>query len=150
MNAFSIFTVFTGSKASFLQPYQGSDDLEAQYNLALSFWDKLEGNAYIYWIIFLAIGILCAYYYYGPFNKMPGRHYHPKFWGIIGGVCLVSTLILTFVSAYLVAPPKIDGAMTVEIELSLGCMVYSAITYLLVSLYYCNYGKTNAYRLLKF
>lgn len=146
MKLFDIYTWATGKQASFLNNFNGNDELYAQ---AQSFWHTLETNAIVYAAIFIIFGIGWACYYYTPFNNQPHRHYHPKWWGIFLGICFVTTLLLTFVSAYLIATPKLNGAITLELTLSLVNSLYACGLYLLTSYIYCNWLPTNAYRLLK-
>jgi len=146
MKLFDIYTWATGKQASFLNNFNGNDQLYAQ---AQQFWNTLESNAIVYFAIFFLLGIGLAYYYYTPFNNQPGRHYHPKWWGIFLGVCFVSTLLLTLGAAYLIATPKLDGAFTLELKLSLVNSLYACVLYVLTSWVYCNWLPTNAYRLLK-
>lgn len=147
MNLINIYTLAIGSKASFLNRFSNSEELYAQ---AQVFWSKLDSNAYIFALLFLIMGVALAWYYYVPFNKQPGRHYHPKYWLIIMVCCFVATFLFTLLAAYLSAKPNLTGTWPLELKLSLVNGLYSLGIYLIVSLVYCNGLSTNAYRLLKF
>ena len=66
MKLFDIYTWSTGKQASFLNNFNGNDQLYAQ---AQQFWNTLESNAIVYFAIFFLLGIGLAYYYYTPFRE---------------------------------------------------------------------------------
>ncbi|EGN57443.1 hypothetical protein PRBRB14_21960 [Hallella multisaccharivorax DSM 17128] len=146
MSLFNLYTWATGSKAAFLNSFQNQDE---QYEQAQAFWNGLENNAIAFVGLFLALGIAWAWFYYGPYNNMPGRHYRPTHWCIFLGICAVSTFVFTLGAAYLIQAPKLDGAWSIEIKLSLANTLYAVIIYIITSIIYCSYLPTNAYRLLK-
>lgn len=147
MKLFDIYTLWIGKEAAFLNKFQSNDQLYAQ---AQTFWNKLESNSIVFFGILLLLGIGLACYYYTPFNKMAGRHYHPKWWVIFMVICFVSTLLVTLGTAYFfIAEPKLEGAFMLEFKLSLVNSLYATILYFLTSYIYCNWLPTNAYRLLK-
>lgn len=147
MSLFNLYTWATGSKAAFLNSFQNQDEL---YNQAQAFWNGLENSAIAFVGIFAFTGLLLGCIYYGPYNNVPGRHYHPKHWAILLGVCALITFIVTLGTAYLIQEPKLNGAWSIEIKLSLANMLYALFIYFLTSVIYCNYLPTNAYRLFKF
>lgn len=142
---------FIGSKASFLKPYEGEEGMATMYQQALSFWNKLDSVSPIFVIIFLAVGILMAYLYYGPYNEQAHRHYLVKHWAKFLIVCAVISLIATFaVVSYMAVPPRMNGTLSMEILLAINNAVYAAVVFLATSFVWCNWLPTNAYRLLKF
>lgn len=140
----SLFNLYNWAvdKSAFLNGFSDNDEL---YKRANGFITDLESAAIYFLMIFLFIGIGAAVIYYGPFNKEPGRHYHPKYWAIWLGLCFVISLVLTFGVAYVVVKPNLDGAWGVEMKLSLVNAIYAAIVYLITSVVWCNCFKTNAY-----
>lgn len=146
MKLFDIYTLLIGKEAAFLNKFQQNDQLYAQ---AQAFWNKLENNSIVFFGLLILFGVGWAWYYYTPFNNMAGRHYHPKWWLIFMVICFVSTLLLTLGTAYFIAEPKLDGAFTLEFNLSLVNSLYATVLYLFISWIYCNWLPTNAYRLLK-
>ena len=140
---------FIGSKVSFLKPYEG-EGMATMYQQALGFWNKLDSVSPIFVIIFLAVGILMAYLYYGPYNEQAHRHYLVKHWVKFLVVCAVISLIATFAVAYVAVPPRMNGTLSMEILLAINNAVYAAAVFLATSFVWCNWLPTNAYRLLKF
>lgn len=123
---------------------------EVLYNQARAFWNSLDNIAGIIIALFVIIGSGMAAYYYKPYNDMPGRHYHPKHWLILLCITFVITLIVTLVIEYFFATPKLNGAWLVEVKAAFGNAVYASGMYFLISLFWCNFLPTNAYRLFKF
>ena len=123
---------------------------EVLYNRARGFWHQLEGDVLIIIALFVVLGILFAWCYYGPYNEKPGRHFKPKNWLIFMLITFVASFVATLVFEYIVAAPKLDGALMLEVKIALGNAVYATLVYLLTSVVWCNWLPTNAYRLLKF
>lgn len=142
---------FVGTKVSFLKPYEG-EGMETMYQQAQIFWNKLDSVSLVFIIIFLLVGILMAYVYYGPYNEKPHRHYLVKHWVKFLIICAIVSLVPTFAIAYVVAPPRVNGSLPMEILLSIGNAIYSAVIFLGISLVWCNFERfpTNAYRFFKF
>jgi hypothetical protein len=123
---------------------------EVLYNRARGFWHQLEGDGLIIIALFVVLGILFAWCYYGPYNEKPGRHFKPKNWLVFMLITFVASFVATLVFEYIVAAPKLDGALMLEVKIALGNAVYATLVYLLTSVVWCNWLPTNAYRLLKF
>ncbi len=123
---------------------------EALNDRARGFWQQLEGSGFIILILFVVLGILFAWCYYGPYNEKPGRHYKPKKWLIFMLITFVASFVTTFVFEYIVATPELDGAFMLEVKIALGNAIYAIIVYCITSVVWCNWLPTNAYRLLKF
>ncbi len=140
------YKLFIGSKVSFLKPYEGMDTM---YQQALVFWNKLDSVSFVFIIIFLVLGILGAYIYYGPYNEQARRHYLVKHWLKFLGISALVGLVVTFAVAYIAAPPRVNGSWSIEIMLAIGNAILVALVYLVTSLVWCNFLPTNAYRFLK-
>jgi hypothetical protein len=146
MGLFNIYTLFTGSMNDFVNKFK---DNEAVYNQAKMFWKTLEGNAILYWGVFIAFGIILAALYYTWFNNMPGRHYKPKWWWLFMLVEFVITLFVTYGLVQHLVPARVQGAVGIEWRLAIGNAIYSAVFYLIVSCAWCIFLPTNAYRFIK-
>lgn len=143
-----LYWPFIGSKVSFLKPYDG-EGMETMYQQAQIFWNKLDSFSPVFFIICLLVGIFMAYWYYGPYNEQAHRHYLVKHWAKFLGICAVISLVATFAVAYVAAPPRVSGSLSMEILLAIGNAIYSVIVYLIASFVWCNWLNTNAYRFLK-
>jgi len=144
MHLLKLYQLFIGNKASFLQPYTG-DEQEALYAQASMFWEKLEGASIWFVLIFLVVGVGMAIYYYVPFNNQPNRHYLPKYWGMFIVASAVVSFGLTCLVAALAASSSLNGAWSIRLRIALANVVFSIIIYLLTSIGWCKWGKTNAY-----
>lgn len=143
-----LYWPFIGSKVSFLKPYE-RDGLENMYQQAEGFWNKMDSVSFVFVIIFFAVGILIAYWYYGPYNEQAHRHYLIKHWAMFLGISAVVSLVATFVVAYFAAPPIVNGSLSMEFMLAIGNAIYAVGIYLVTSFVWCNLLPTNAYRFLK-
>lgn len=147
MKLLEIYSWLAGTKNDFINSFRNDDSL---YNLAITFWDKLDNGSIGFIITMLVIGIALAYYYYGPFNNKPGRKYTPKWWGIMCGVAIGLTSIVTLILEYFIAKPNMQGAWSVEIKVALCNAIYAGVIYFLTSVVVCQCNiKTNAYKLFK-
>lgn len=125
-------------------------DNKALYNQARAFWNKLENVSSVIVLICFVLGLAIAAYYYSQYNNKPGRHYTPKHWLIWLAVTVVATLVLTLGFEYFAVAPKIKGSFILELKIAFGNAIYASVVYFLTSVVWCNFGKTNAYRLFKF
>ena len=134
-----------------MKPYDG-DNMVQMYQQAQIFWNKLDSVCPVFVIIFILVGILMAYMYYGPYNEQPHRHYLVKHWAKFLGFCAVVSLVATFVVAYVAATPRVNGYLSIEILLAIGNTIYSVGIFFVTSLVWCNCKRlpTNAYRFWKF
>lgn len=135
-----------GDKADFIKPYQNN---ESMFQRAQSFWNSLESEAIILAIIFVICGLLMAYWYYKPFNDMPGRHYKLKYWNIFLLMASVLSLLLTLAFEFIMLNTGIGGSSMVLVKIALTNALYSAVVYLAVSVIWCNFFPTNACRIFK-
>lgn len=147
MKLLKLYSWIAGSTTDFTRPFKEN---EALYNQARAFWGKLENLSIVIVLIFVVLGIAMASYYYKSYNDSPGRHYTLKHWIIFFFVTFIVTFILTLGFEYFALPPKIDGALLLEIRIALGNAIYSSILYFITSVVWCNSLPTNAYRLFKF
>ena len=147
MKILSLYKWISGSMTDYTSQFKNN---EALYNQARAFWNKLESSSAIILITMIVLGVGLAAYYYQPYNNKPGRHYTPKHWVYF----LIGTFVLTFLVTlgfeYFAVPPKINGATLLEIKIALGNAIYASFLYFLVSVFWCNFAPTNAYRLFKF
>jgi hypothetical protein len=146
MGLFGIYTLFTGTKTDFLKNFKDSDTM---YSQAKTFWAALENGA-LFYLMILLLGILLCWVYYGPFNNLPERHYKPRYWWFFALANLFLTLLTTYFVVHSLVPPRVQGANLIEWRLALGNAVYSSIIYCGVSIIWCKWLPTNAYRYLKF
>lgn len=147
MKNLDLYKWIAGSANDFTKRFSYNDDL---YYIARGFWSHLESNGLLIIAIFVVIGLLFAYCYYGPYNNIPGRHYKPKYWLIFILITFVASFTLTLVFEYITAAPKLDGALMLEIKIALGNAIYAPLVYFITSIVWCNWLPTNAYRLFKF
>jgi hypothetical protein len=136
------------SKGKFLNQFANNENLKNQANAV---WHSLEDIAPFLLAITVVVGAGLAAYYYTSFNNQPGRHYKVKYWGIFAIVSLVLTFVVTMGTEYLLIKTNMKNGIT---SLYLKCAISNAIygigLYLLTSIVWCNWGRTNAYRLFKF
>lgn len=144
MKLLSLYTWMAGSKSDL---YGNNEEiLKDQIN---SFWNELERISIFLVIILFIVAIVFACYYYGRYNNKPGRHYERNKWIWFGVISVIATGIFTFGTEFIFAKPKINGTCVIELKIALCNALYAAIIYLIASFLWCNFGKTNAYRLLK-
>lgn len=147
MKLLKIYSWLAGTMNDFTAPFRNDETL---YNQATTFWHKLDNSSIGFVIAMFVIGIMLAYFYYGPFNNQPGRKYTPQWWGIMCGVAAGLTFFVTLILEYIAAKPIMLGAWNVEIKIALCNAIYSSVIYFLISIIVCNSNiKTNAYKLFK-
>lgn len=147
MKFLSFYKLFAGSMTDFASQFMNNETL---YNQAKNYWQKLESSSPIIFIIFLALGISLAVFYYQPYNNRPGRHYTPKHWLIFLAITFVLTFFVTWGFEYFAVPPKLDGTTMLQLKIALGNAIYASLLYFVVSVVWCLALPTNAYRLFKF
>ena len=148
MKFLNLYRWIIGTKASFCRSFQDNDNLYAQ---AETFWNNLEGSAFIFIMVFIVLGVAMTICYYKTFNDRPNRHYHPKYWIYfwIGTFALV--LVVTLAAEYIAVEPKLDGSFILEFKIALANAIYASVLYLFVSWLWCQFNwPANAYRLIKF
>ena len=147
MKLLKLYEWIAGKMTDFLSQFQNNESL---YQQARVFWNKLEGISTILLIIFLVLGILLAFFYYKPYNNRPGRHYTPAHWLFFLLVTFIAGFAVTYGVKYLMVPPRLNGAWKLEFMIALGNAIYASAVYFIVSVLWCNFLPTNAYRLFKF
>ncbi len=136
------------SKGKFLQNFAPNDQLKAQADLV---WRQLDGFSLPLLALTAVLGIGLAIYYYTGYNEMPGRHYKIKHWGLWAGIAFFLSFISTAVIEYVCIKTNIKtGLKSLYWLCALNNALYCLILYFLTSLVWCNFGRTNAYKFLKF
>lgn len=136
-----------GTKSDFTRPFRDSETMLSQAN---KFWGTLESSTIFILLIFFFTGIIMASIYFGPYNNKPGRHYRPRYWFMFMLVTLIVAFVATIGFECIACPPKLDGALVLELKIALGNSIYAIGTYLMASIIWCNTLPTNACRILKF
>lgn len=139
--------LMVGSMSDFTKPFQEN---EALFNQAKAFWRNLEGWVPGLLLIGFFFGVLLAWFYYGPYNNRPHRHYTPWQWGLFAVITFLGCLLATFVVECSLAKPVLDGAGLLESKIAFCNALYAAIIYWIASVVCCNWCPTNAYRWFKF
>ena len=143
----NLLSIYLGSMNDFTRQFQNNEVL---YNQARAYWNKLDDLTIVFIPILLVAGIGMAYWYYKPFNNKPGRHYRPKYWWYFGGGAALLSVVLTSMFGYALAYPKLNGASGLLVQIVCINALYAAFVYIVISLIWCNYMPTNAYRYLCF
>lgn len=138
-------TWLAGSKNDFIKQFRENEQL---YNQAKDFWKDLEGS--LLWIFPIVIAVVAVLIYYTWFNNSPGRHYHPKYWGLFLVGMTVFVWIGSFGLEYYLHGSALTGATKVLSLIATEYSIYAVGVYLLLSVIWCNWLPTNAYRLFKF
>lgn len=146
MKLLGFYEWFAGSMSNFTRPFQEN---EALFNQAKAFWRHLDDSMMIGLIIFLVFGLALAATYYKPYNDKPGRHYKPTHWLIFLVITFIFTFAVTFGFEYIAVKPVLKGATMLEMKVALCNAIYASGWFLVVSIVWCNWGSTNAYRLFK-
>lgn len=136
------------TKGKFLQNFAENDQLRNQAN---QFWQKLDDISLFLLLLSILIGIGLAAYYYTGYNNLTGRHYKIKYWSLWFFIAIFSTFVITLILEYCSIDIKLKPEYTslywmCALNNSLYCLVF----YFLTSLCWCNFGRTNAYKFLKF
>lgn len=143
----NVFLMFLPKRGQFLEHFQGNEDL---YRQATDVWSRIESS----WPWLLAIvligGVLTAWFYYYPFNNLPGRHYKVRYWIISYIVAIGFTFFASLLFEIFWIDIKIKALDSVPCTIALSCIVWAIVLYVITSLIICNWSTTNAYKLLKF
>lgn len=138
MNIFGVDIITWMTKKAYLASY--AED-EAAKKVATKLWNDIVGHELFLLLAMAFWAILFCWLYYFPFNKMPGRHYHPKWWGIFGALTLVVVFAMTI------------GIIAKNMGFDCGIVfraagintLYAAVVYFLFSVFINRTGKSNAY-----
>lgn len=140
MNMLTMLTWFT-SKKDYLKPF--ADD-ESAKKAAMKLWTAIDSNDWIPFVLMVILTAIICLYYFFPFNKMPGRHYHPKWWGVFCGVSLLAIFVVSFFVCYLLAQnPGFDYGFLFKV--SAMNTIYALALYAILSWVINRTGKSNAY-----
>ena len=80
---------------------------------------------------------------------MPGRHYLPKHWLMFLLATFLVSLLFTLGCEYIVTEPKLQGSFGLELRIAIGNAIYASLLYFVASFVWCNWLKTNAFRIFK-
>lgn len=147
MKLLKLYSYFAGTMPDFASQFKNNESL---YKQAIAFWNKMEGFSIFIVLLFVIMGILMAFLYYGPYNKQPGRHYTPYHWLGFLAATFILTFLVTLGFEYFAASPRLNGAMFLQTKIAFGNALYASSLYFITSFVWCNWLPTNAYRLLKF
>lgn len=140
MNILAILTWFT-SRQDYLGKYANDDSAK---KAATKLWNAIDGDGWVPFLLMVLLTALIAWVYYFPVNNKPGRHYHPKWWGIFGVVTLAAVFAMTIVCCFFLAKsPGFDYGLI--LKASGVNTLYAAVVYLLFSVIINRTGKSNAY-----
>lgn len=141
----SLLRLYFLKKTAFLKDIPAGE----LYQQAESFWRHLDSAAWIFMVIVFAGALFAVWYYYGPYNNQPGRHYRRSCWvKWLCGAC-GAVFVATLAAAVGFAWPKPDGALLLELRVAALNAVYAAAIYFCASVAWCYCFPTNAYRLFK-
>ncbi len=146
MKLLELYKWLIGTVSDFSKPFRENEEL---LNEARKFWRSLEGYSLFIVFLFIFLGAVLAVTYYTYWNNKPGRHYKPKDWLIYLLATFIICFLVTFGIEYLLCPPHLSGAVSLELKIAFGNALYSVGIYLIVSFIWCNLLPTNAYRIFK-
>lgn len=141
INVLTILNWFTTKKA-YLAPY--ADD-ESAKKAATKLWTSVDKGDFIPFLAMLALAIIICWMYYFPFNKQPGRHYHPKYWAIFLVITLLAVFGLSFALLNFAIAKNASFDIWFLVKCSLMNTLYAAFVYLITSAIINRTGKSNAY-----
>lgn len=123
------------------------EEIERKKRLATKFWTTLETNDIWMFFIMLALTFIFSYLYYIPFNKKPGRHYHPGYCALFGFLSVLLTGVATYLFCMFIVKVSYDYNLIIK----MCCLnaFYSLLWFLACSWIFCNKSSTNAYRWFK-
>lgn len=125
------------SKRKYLEKYA---DNESAKKAAMKLWNSLEGIDWVLLIFMFVVVLASCLIYYFPFNRVPGRHYKPKYLFTTWGIVFILVLGATYVLNYLVAKnPAFDKVLLFKFSLSNA--IYALVASFLVSFLIEKMGK---------
>lgn len=144
MKVFDFYKWALGSEADFLKNYQSNPTL---YQEAQGFWTALSNYSVIALSLCLTISVISVFIYYKPFNELPGRHYHPKWWAIFYILTIISVFAITFLTESFIIKTHLNNVASYEFKLALVNALYSIFLFGFFSWIWCKAFPTNAYRI---
>lgn len=141
MNSLLFILTWFSTKKAYLAPYA---DNESAKKAATKLWNAIDkGDFFLFGIMLLITLIICLLYFF-PFNKMPKRHYHPKWWVIFGVITLIIVFAATyFVCTFIAKNASFDSMFLIKV--SAMNTFYAVAAYLIISFLINRSGKSNAY-----
>ncbi|SHL25244.1 hypothetical protein [Xylanibacter ruminicola] len=123
------------------------EEIEKKKRLATRFWNALDSNDIWMFLIMLFITTLVCWYYYIPYNRKAGRHYHPLHCALFGLGAVLLSGIATYLFCLGIVKVSYDTSLVMKV-----CFmnaIYSLLWVFVCSFIFCNYSSTNAYRWFK-
>lgn len=143
MKLLNLYQPAIPSERAFVNSYN-----ENLQGIAKHFWHDLNGIAPFFIVTALVVGVVTCWYYYGPYNNQPGRHYKPSHWGWFMLICFLLALLATLVIEHVMVKTTLNGAGMTMFWIALQNAVYSTlIVYLPMSFIWCKALPTKAYRI---
>lgn len=123
------------------------EEIERKKRLATKFWTTLNANDIWMVLMMIVLTTTICWFYYMPFNKQPGRHYHPGYCAFFGFLSVLLTGIATYLFCMFIVKVSYDYNLIIK----MCCLnaFYSLLWFLACSWVFCNKSSTNAYRWLK-
>lgn len=140
INILTILTWFTSKKA-YLASHAENDSAK---KAATKLWNAIDGGDWILFLVMVLLTAAIAWYYYIPFNNRPGRHYHPKWWGIFGLGTLVVAFTVTIVGCC-ISTDYWSFDFKLIFKAALVNTLYAAGWYFIISVIINRKGWSNAY-----
>ena len=139
------------SKKEYVDKAVGSitdpEEIEKKKRLATKFWTALNDNDIWMFFIMLAITTIICWFYYIPFNKQSGRHYHPGYCALFGLIACLLSGVATYL--FCLGIVKVSYDTSLVMKMCFMNALYSLIWFIICSFVFCNFSSTNAYRWLK-
>ena len=139
------------SKKEYVDKAVGSitdpDEIEKKKRLATKFWTALDSNDIWMFLIMLLLTTIICWFYYIPFNKKSGRHYHPGYCALFGLIAALLSGVATYFFCFGIVKVSYDTSLVMKM-----CFMnalYSLIWFIICSFVFCNFSSTNAFRWLK-
>ena len=144
MGLIKFYHPFVGKQSEFEDKFS-EDTME----YATAYWNQLDEKCIILVILLAVISLGSCIAYFTVYNNMPGRHYKKTHWLMFYLLqSVVGCGALSYLVAYLIAKPTLDGAGMLIFNIALGNMIYSIFSFGILSVIWWIALPTNAYRLI--
>ena len=144
MGLIKFYHPFVGKQSEFEDKFS-EDTME----YATAYWNQLDEKCIIFVILLAVISLGSCIVYFTVYNNMPGRHYKNTHWLMFYLLqAVVGCGAFTYLVAYLIATPTLDGSGMLIFKLALGNMLYSIFSFGILSVIWWIALPTNAYRLI--
>lgn len=114
--------------------------------LAKRFWHEMSSISLLLLAIAVCVSFGFCLYYYGPYNNRPNRHYLPFHWWKFMLVCVLSSFAMTWIAEIILVKTTLNDTKMTMPFVALQNAVYSLVVYGVVSIIWCNWWSTKAYR----